>query len=384
MIRVLVWFGQLVFVAPALYSSVISLWGLKPQRKFPESKSGTRVRVVVAAHDEETVIAGIASDLAAQDHGDRLESWVVADRCTDRTASIAAEHVSVAERTEGSGGKGGAIGWYLDQHPLADDEVLLVIDADNRIEPDFVRRVANAVDDGNSVVQAYLDVGNPDGSALATANALTYWASNRMVQLSRTNLGWSCDLGGTGMAVTGRALSTAGGFVDDLADDLSLNVRLNLAGHRAVWLHDVRIRDEKPTGAASSVSQRARWVRGKRAVQRTYGRTLVAASIRRREPALLDLAYRLFNPGRSFIALMIAALALIAAVFPALGLWPWWVLASVALVVVLLPVVFLAADGVAGRYLVRYPYVTLIAILWLPIRIASRLLPDWRRTEHTG
>lgn len=291
---------------------------------------------------------------------------------------------SVAVRKSGTGGKGAAIAWYLDEHPLADGEVLLVIDADNRIDPGFVGHIAAAIDDGHAVVQAYLDVGNPDGSALATANALTYWASNRMVQLSRTNLGWSCDLGGTGMAFTKDALMAAGGLADDLADDLSLNVRLNLVGIRAHWLHNLRIRDEKPTGTTSSITQRARWVRGKRAVQRGFGAKLVRAAFSRREPSLLDLVYRLYNPGRSFIALAIALLAVVAGFAPGIGLWPWWILASIALIVVLLPLVFLAADGVPGKYLVRYPYVTLIAILWLPIRVASRLLPNWRRTAHTG
>lgn len=385
MIRVLVWLGQLVFVAPALYSSVVALWGLKSQSRDSAAMSSRRVRIVIAAHDEEVVIGSIAADLVAQDHpSDCFDAWVIADRCTDRTAEVAGRYVNVAERKTGTGGKGAAIAWFLEEHPLEPGEVLLVIDADNRIDPDFVRGIAKAVEDGNEVVQGYLDVGNPDGSALATANALTYWASNRMVQLARTNIGWSCDLGGTGMAFTCEALEAAGGFADDLADDLSLNVRLNLAGYRSYWVHDLRIYDEKPTGTSSSITQRARWVRGKRAVQREYGSVLVGAAVRTRQPALLDLAYRLYNPGRSFVALAIALFAVIAAVFPGIGLWPWWVLATIALVVVLLPVVFLAVDGVPGRYLIRYPYVTLIAILWLPIRIASRLLPDWRRTAHTG
>lgn len=383
MIRVLVWLGQVVIVAPALYSIIVSLWGLRSQRNRADVRSTLRVRVVVPAHDEESVIGGITADLAAQDHpSELLDAWVIADRCTDRTVEIASQMVSVAERTVGVGGKGAAIAWFLENHPLKDGELLLVIDADNRIDPEFVRRMAGAVEAGHPVVQAYLDVANPDGSALTTANALTYWASNRMVQLSRTNLGWSCDLGGTGMMFTGEALVAAGGFSDDLADDLSLNVRLNLAGYRAHWLHDVRVRDEKPTGAADSITQRARWARGKREVQRSYGGKLVRAAMKQRQPALLDLVYRLYHPGRSFMALLIAVLAVVAGWAPSLGLWPWWVLAGVGLVVVLVPLVFLTLDRVPGRYLLRYPYVTLIAILWLPIRIASRLLKRWTPTRH--
>jgi len=383
MLRVLIWLGQLLFVAPAVYSSTIALWGLKTPAIRTSSQPSRRMRVVVAAHDEASVIAGVAEDLAAQGYpSDLLRSCVIADRCSDATAEIAGQFVDVVERESGGGGKGAAISWYLAHEQLEPDEVLVVLDADNRISEGFVGDIAAAIDDGAEVVQTYLDVVNPEGSALATANALTYWASNRMVQLARTNIGWSCDLGGTGMAMTGSALSDAGGFTDDLTDDLALNIRLNLAGHRARWLHAVKVLDEKPVDAKSTVTQRARWVRGKREVQRQYGGSLLRAGAGSRQPALLDLWYRLYNPGRSFIALMIAVLAVVAGVFPEWGLWPWQVLAGIAAIVVLLPVVFLIVDQVPARYIVRYPYVTLIAILWLPIRIGSRLLTGWNRTEH--
>jgi cellulose synthase/poly-beta-1,6-N-acetylglucosamine synthase-like glycosyltransferase len=383
MLRVLIWFGQFLFVAPALYSSFIALWGLKTPQDPQSAKPTRRIRVVVAAHNEAGVIAGLAEDLASQTYpNDLLDACVVADRCTDGTAVVAGRFVDVAERETGEGGKGAAIAWYLADSPLDEDEALLVLDADNRIGPDYVERVAASLEGGVDVVQTYLDVSNPDGSVLATANALTYWASNRMVQLSRSNIGWSCDLGGTGMAMTKDALDAAGGFTDDLTDDVALNARLNLAGYRAKWLHDVRVFDEKPIDTKSTVTQRSRWVRGKRDTQRQYGWSLIRSGFVDRQPALLDLAYRIYNPGRSFIALVIAVLAVLAAVFPQWGLWPWWFLAGVAALAVLLPVVFLIVDGIPARHIVRYPYVTVIAVLWLPIRVGSRILTGWTRTDH--
>jgi cellulose synthase/poly-beta-1,6-N-acetylglucosamine synthase-like glycosyltransferase len=182
--------------------------------------------------------------------------------------------------------------------------------------------------------------------------------------------------------LTKEALDAAGGFTDDLTDDTALNARLNLAGYRAKWLHDVRVFDEKPTNASSTITQRSRWVRGKRDAQRMYGWSLVRSGFSDVQPALLDLAYRLYNPGRSFIALVIAVLAVLAGVFPQWGLWPWWFLAGVAVLVVLLPIVFLIIDGVPARYIVRYPFVTLIAVLWLPIRIGSGFLKGWTPRDH--
>ncbi|MEZ5175710.1 MAG: glycosyltransferase family 2 protein [Acidimicrobiia bacterium] len=386
MLRAILWLSQAVVALPALYSSMIALFGLATKdQPVVGGQPRIRVRAVVPAHNEEAVVEGIARDLEHQTHPSRLlSSVVIADRCTDRTAELARTHVPVAEREEGSATKGAAIDWYLGTEPLGPREILLILDADNRIDDDYVARVAAAFERGAEVVQTYLDVANPDGSPLATANALTYWASNRMVQLARSNLGWSCDLGGTGMAVTGAALAEAGGFTDDLADDLSLNIRLNLAGYETRWLHDARVRDEKPVGTRSTVTQRARWVRGKRLLARRYGWTLIRSGVVDRRPGLIDLAYRLLQPGRSFLALLLGVFTAAAIVWPDAGWWSPWLLGGMTAIVVLLPVFFLIVDGVPARYIVRYPLVTLLALLWLPIRVASRLMPGWRRTSHAG
>lgn len=385
MLRVLITLGQVLVVAPAAYSSVISLWGLRTPPRRPDASERLRVRAIVAAHDEAAVIRGVASDLADQDYPkDLLSPVVIADRCTDDTVAVAGAFIEVAERRVGTGGKGAAIAWYLDQHPLSEGETVIVLDADNRIGNDYVRQVVSEIEAGSHVIQTYLDVANPDGSVLATAGALTYWASNRMVQLARSNIGWSCDLGGTGMAFTSRALDDAGGFTDDLTDDLALNIRLNLAGYRAKWLHYAKVYDEKPTDTRSTIAQRARWVKGKRDVQRAYGVTVLKEAVARRDPALFDLTFRLYNPGRSFIALSIGGLAVLSGVFPTLGLWPWWILAGVAGVVVLLPTLFLAVERVPVRYIVRYPFVTVLAVMWVPIRVVSRFVTGWQRTKHEG
>ena len=165
---------------------------------------------------------------------------------------------------------------------------------------------------------------------------------------------------------------------------MSLNLRLNLSGIRVRWLHSARVFDEKPTSTGSTITQRSRWVRGRRHAQREYGWSLIKKGVTGRQPALIDLAFRLYNPGRSFIAFVIALLALLAALFPQWGFWPWWLLAAIAAFVVLLPVVFLMVDRVPGRYIVRYPYIALMAILWAPIRIGSRFVSTWKRTPHGG
>jgi hypothetical protein len=96
-----------------------------------------------------------------------------------------------------------------------------------------------------------------------------------------------------------------------------------------------------------------------------------------RTPASLDLALRLRQPSRMGVALVSALLA----VLGALGLpfsAPLW--ATVAVVQVLAPLPFLARDGVASRYLVRYPVLVLLPLLKIPARLIRQR--GWYHTPH--
>ncbi len=385
MLEMLAYAAQGIVLAFVAYHLVTAMWGWPRPARAAVGRRRRRFRVVVPAHDEAGVIGGVLGDVAAADYPAELVStWVIADRCTDGTATAASSLAQVDERTAGPEGKGAAIQWHLDRHPLSPGEALVVLDADNRVPPDLLPRLADELDAGAGAVQAYLDVTNPDGSALATATALTYWASNRMVQLSRSRLGWSVDLGGTGMCLTPEALEVAGGFGGGLTEDADLAVRLVLAGVPVRWLHDVRVRDEKPEGLGVTVRQRARWVAGKRHVARRRMGDLLLAALRRRSLGVFDQALRLVQPGRSFVALLSAVLAVAAAATSTSVLFPWEVWAAAAAIQFVVPVPFLAKDGVPARYLVRYPFVTLIAALWLPIRLLSRTVDRWYHTPHGG
>lgn len=374
--------AQTTMVALILYNAITALWGWPDRRPAPRGARQRRFRIVVPAHDEAAVLPTLLGDLGALDYPSHLvETRVLADRCTDATVELArAAGVSVDQRNEGKPGKGPALSWHLERRPLAGDETLVVFDADNRVPPHTLARIADEIDAGHQIVQCYLDATNPDQSLLAEASALSYWAGNRMVQLARAHLGWSSDLGGTGMAMTASALADAGGFADSLTEDQDLAVRLLLAGHRIEWLHDVRISDEKPGTVPVAVRQRARWMAGKRATRKRHLVTLLTHP----SPANLDMAVRLVQPGRSFVALISGATTVAAAVIGSPWLFPWQVWAAVTALQVLQPVPFLARDGLPARRIARYPLLVLLAALWLPVRVLSTRVTRWYHTPHTG
>jgi cellulose synthase/poly-beta-1,6-N-acetylglucosamine synthase-like glycosyltransferase len=382
MLRVVALGLQWLVIGLAGYNAVTALWGWRNRSPAARSGRNRTLRVVVPAHDEEAVIGGLLGDLTSSDYpSDRFSVSVIADRCTDGTAETSRQSgAQVHERSDGQPGKGAALSWYLAQDPLAADEDLVVFDADNRVPASALGRIADELAAGHEVVQCYLDVANPRESLIAEASALSYWAGNRMVQLARSNLGWSADLGGTGMAFTRGALEQACGFGQSLTEDQDLGVRLLLAGRRVEWLHDVRIRDEKPATVGVAVRQRARWMAGKREAARKH----FSALIRRPSPATLDQALRLVQPGRSFIALVSVLMTVLAAITGSDWLLPWPVWAIATAIQVLEPIPFLARDGVSAGQLARYPLLVILAALWVPVRIVSSLVKGWYHTPHRG
>lgn len=373
MLRALIRTGEGLLLSLIAYNLITALAGWRNQRPAAAGKRAQRFRVVVPAHNEERVIAGILDDLDRQEHPHR-EVWVLADRCTDRTVDIAlARGARVAERSDGPDGKGAALAWYLDEHPLAEDEALVVLDADNRVTPNLLTRFADELDAGHKVLQAYLDVTNPDASSVALAAALSYWASNRMVDLARTNLGWTSNLSGTGMCIASDALLAAGGFGDSVTEDQDLLVRLLIAGYLVRWLHDIRVYDEKPASADVAMRQRLRWATGRADVAREWVRPLLV----RGGPPAIDLAIRLRQPGRMVVAMMSGGLALAGMIGLPVSA-PMW--GAVTAVQVLAPIPFLARDGVEWRYIKRYPVLTVLPLLKLPARLVQQ--SGWYHTPH--
>ncbi len=377
MVDLLLDVAQIMVVVLALYNLAVALAGWRQPGPAPVAESLPRFRIVVPAHNEAAVLGTLLADLERMEYpADRVRLVVLADHCSDATAAIAsAAGVEVVERDSGAAGKGPALAWLLDRHPLEGD-ALVVLDADNRVPPNMLTRLAGELGLGHQAVQVYLDVSNPDRSLVATASALSYWASNRMVQLSRTNLGWTADLGGTGMCLTQEALTAGGSFGSSLAEDQELGVKLELAGIPVVWVHDVRVRDEKPAGARVAARQRGRWASGRRTVARRHTLDLLLT----RRWSSIDLAIRLNQPSRIGMAMLAALIAVGSAA--SLPLWPWQIWLTVALIQFLAPIPFLVRDGVEPRYLIRYPLLVVLPLIKIWGRI--RRPTGWYHTPHEG
>ena len=199
--------AQIVLSIIAAYFFILGMAGLVqfriPKTYIPKNTFA----IIVPAHNEEIVIGPLVENLLQLDYPRELfDVFIISDNSTDSTADIARSHgAQVFERFDTENrGKGYALEWFFNKlfkMPKKYDAVV-IFDADNLVEPQFLRHMNNRFCDGSKIVQGYIDAKNPLDTWVTASFAMSFWVANRMAQLSRYNLGLSNTLGGTGMAIS--------------------------------------------------------------------------------------------------------------------------------------------------------------------------------------
>jgi len=342
----LIFFGLLsVFVnLQALYYLFLSFFGFgKAKRDYKRIGDQTRFLILVAAHNEETVIGSTLENLKKIKYRkDLYDIYVVNDNSTDRTGLICDElgfkHIDTHEKKFPRAGFGKPAGIQYALRALGFEKLtekydcLMILDADNHVDPGILKELnSQFIQKGRpEAIQTYLDSKNITTS-LSLGYALGYYYANRFFQLSKYRLGLPNAIGGTGFIVRLDYLIKHGGFVfQSLTEDLELEIQIVKDGGRILWNHFARIYDEKPERLKSSLKQRTRWSQGHWYVAFTNFIPLLREFFKvrgKRKWIILDQLFYLFNMGRS-VHLLVALFGLLIVSVYRLFIKEWDVLTS--------------------------------------------------------
>lgn len=232
--------------------------------------------VLVPARDEIAALPGLVADLARQDHRDaggqrRYRVVVIDDRSTDGTGEAArataaatglGDALAVVRREPGSlpDGKGAALA-ALPSGLLSGDAVV-VLDADARLGPDFLRRVAARLAAGDAAFTVRRRVYHGSATWLAAAQSAELDLDGMQLR-ARTALGGAGEFRGNGMVLRGDRLAMAGGWpCGALTEDLDLSTRLAGLGVRVSWAGDPIAWEAATASARALARQRLRWAEG--------------------------------------------------------------------------------------------------------------------------
>jgi 1,2-diacylglycerol 3-beta-glucosyltransferase len=367
-----------------------------PAGSEPGAAASPAIDVVVAARDEQAVIARLVERVAALRWPEgRLRLWVIDDGSEDRTPEVLAELqprwplLRVLRRPrDAGGGKSGALNRVLRE---LEGHWLLVLDADADLQPDTLERLIPFAEAGPwDAVQLRKAVVNASVNLLTRAQAMEM-AFDALLQEGRLARGGVGELRGNGQLLRREAVLACGGFNEStLTDDLDLSLRLVLAGHPIGVLWDPPVGEEGVLGWRALWRQRQRWAEG--GLQRFLDHGFGFGSDRLTPFQTFDLlAFGLLQYAMPLLAVADLLGVLLSGTPPLM--WPFSIVAfaSSALAMVggcrrarggpVLPVMtpFNVALGIL--YLTHW----FVVIPWVTVRMA--LLPKrlvWAKTLHLG
>ena len=325
--------GTLAVFAGGSVAYLLTLLAAAKETVSPVGSVARRVCVVVPAHNEEPVVAATLRSLTAQNYpADLVRVVVIADNCTDATASIARESGAIVwERTNTSErGKGYALAWAFDRLETESDpsDFYVIVDADTEAAPDFLARIvarAASIGDRAAVQGRYRVLNSADGWRAALM-AAAFDLVNHVKPMGRERLGLSAGLKGNGMIFGRETLRVAKWRGDSITEDLDFGLDLlEFHGIRVAYAPDAVVRAQMPSGEVESRSQRDRWEQGRQEIVTRRAAKLFWRGVTTGDFRKVDAALDMVIPPLTELFALLAAWSLVCALDVSLG-WAsaWW------------------------------------------------------------
>lgn len=299
---------SLVLVVPAmiLFAETILALAYQPKLSRPEGRR-PNITVLMPAHDEATGIRHSVESLLPQLlPTDRL--LVVADNCSDDTATVAASAGAevIERRNPDQRGKGFALDFgvrHLRDNP---PEVVVIADADCEFSPGSIDLLARDCQRLGRPIQALYLMLAPEGAGAKTRVAQFAWIMKNQVRpTGLLALALPCQLMGTGMAFTWTCICSAPLATGHIVEDMQLGLELTRQGMPACFCPEAKVTSYFPRTEEGIRTQRTRWEHGHLGMIIAEAPRLLVSSLRRLNVPGVVLAIDLLVPPLTLFVLLL-------------------------------------------------------------------------------
>lgn len=273
------WVISVVFTLCYAYQFFYIFVGLLKKPTSYTANKQHRYAVVISARNESSVIGQLIESIKAQNYPtDLVDTFVVADNCTDDTAEVARNAGAlVYERfnTE-QVGKGYALDWMFKiidtEYAEKNYEAFMVFDADNLLDQNYIAEMNKVFDQGYRIITSYRNSKNFGSNWISSGYSLWFLREAKFLNNSRMQLHTSCAISGTGFLVSAEVIRKNGGWIHHLlTEDIEFTVDSVIHGEIIGYCADAILYDEQPTKFSQSYTQRLRWAKGFYQVFANYG-----------------------------------------------------------------------------------------------------------------
>lgn len=238
--------------------------------------------VLICARNEETVIGDLIDSLHRQTYDSkRLHIFVLADNCTDNTASIARKKGAVVyerfnKELVGKGYALSALFRHLKKDYPKGFDGYFVFDADNILSDDYIEQMNRTFSEGHDIVTSYRNSKNYGDNWISAGYGLWFLRESRYLNYARQLLGTSCAVSGTGFLFSRSVAEEIGEWpFHMLTEDIEFSVNQIVKGRKIAFCREAELFDEQPVRFSQSWWQRMRWAKGYLQVLRGYGAQLL-------------------------------------------------------------------------------------------------------------
>ena len=258
------WAFMIVATALVVVRTLIVIWLAYRFRRGPKTDFAEPISVVIAAYNEEKVIAETLRTLLATDYKGEIEVVVVDDGSRDHTAAeverVASTEARVRLLQQENHGKARALQRGL---AAARNGIVVFIDADTQCQRDTLPRLLEPFADARiGAVSGHAKVGNLR-TFIARCQALEYTCGFNLDRRAYNR--WNCItvVPGAISAIRKDAINEAGGLsLQTLAEDTDLTLSLHKHQQRILYVPDAIAWTEAPESVRTLARQRSRWAYG--------------------------------------------------------------------------------------------------------------------------
>ncbi len=244
--------------------------GIFKKKTYPHTEGKLRYGIIIPARNEEAVVGQLIESARRNNYPqDKLDIFVIAHNCTDRTAEVARqydckvyEYNNPAECTMGY-----AFRYLFDR--INEDfgtesyDGFFLFNADNILDINFFDKMNDAfVAQGkHSVITSFRNSKNFGENIMSACYGLYFVYGCRFESRGRTALGCSTRVQGTGYVIPSEIVKNGWQYVT-LTEDWEFTADRVLLGEKIYFCDDAVFYDEQPTSARVMWRQRLRWAKG--------------------------------------------------------------------------------------------------------------------------
>ncbi len=264
----------IIFLIAFMFAYSLYMWLVTKYRKRKLKKNPPKINydfnpfisIFIPCHNEQEVIEKTVQNVLKLDYSP-YEIILIDDRSKDDTPNIIKrlcennEKVSYLIRKDGATpGKSAVLN---DAMKIAKGEAILILDADAKIEPDFLKIMVPLLEGSDiGAVQAQKVIINANQNFLTKCQYNEYILDTQL-QIGRDALRGAVELRGNGELIKKEAIESIGGWNEDtIVDDLDMSTRLHVKGWDIRFCTDTKVYEEGVIDFYSLIRQRRRWVEG--------------------------------------------------------------------------------------------------------------------------